>query len=62
MNGTTIYGVKVHDSPTPYGYVYTANGTWPVDANGLWEVAVHGDVVSKANTTFTVVEGNLAAS
>ena len=57
VDGTKLYGNEVIFDQTAYGFVYSTNGTWPVGANGFWEITVHGG--GSANTTFTVVEGML---
>ena len=57
LNGQYLYGNKVNFVPKAYGFVYSTNGTWPVGANGFWEITVRGR--GSANTTFTVVEGML---
>ena len=67
VNGNELYGLTVDKDSTAYGYVYSAFGKWPAEANGLWEVTLGGEGISKAHrelipratTHFIVVESKL---
>ena len=67
VNGNELYGLTVDKDSTAYGYVYSAFGKWPAEANGLWEVTLGGEGISKAHrelipratTYFIVVESKL---